>query len=62
MTFQSHSYNMHRGGGNIGHGGIFPVMEHDEAVADLQKSIEIGGNGTPLPILTAIITTAAYRR
>ncbi len=44
MTFQSHSYNMHRGGGNIGHGGIFPVMDHDEAVADLQKSIEIGGN------------------
>lgn len=45
MTFQSHSYNMHRGGGNIGHGGIFPVMSHDDAVADLQKSIEIGGNG-----------------
>lgn len=45
LTFQSHSYNMHRGGGNIGHGGIFPVMEHDEAVADLQKSIKIGGNG-----------------
>ncbi|MCI9167452.1 MAG: polysaccharide deacetylase family protein [Dorea sp.] len=45
MTFQSHSYNMHRGGGNIGHGGIFPVMDHDEAVADLQKSIKIGGNG-----------------
>lgn len=45
MTFQSHSYNMHRGGGNIGHGGIFPVMKHEDAVADLQKSIEIGGNG-----------------
>lgn len=45
MTFQSHSYNMHRGGGNIGHGGIFPVMEHDDAVADLKKSIKIGGNG-----------------
>lgn len=45
MTFQSHSYNMHRGGGNIGHGGIFPVMNHDDAVSDLQKSIEIGGNG-----------------
>lgn len=44
MTFQSHSYNMHRGGGNIGHGGIFPVMNHDDAVADLQKSIRIGGN------------------
>lgn len=45
MTFQSHSYNMHRGGGNIGHGGIFPVMNHDDAIADLQKSVEIGGNG-----------------
>ncbi len=44
MTFQSHSYNMHRGGGNIGHGGIFPVMAHDDAVADLKKSIKIGGN------------------
>ena len=44
MTFQSHSYNMHRGGGNIGHGGIFPVMNHNDAVADLQKSIRIGGN------------------
>lgn len=44
LTFQSHSYNMHRGGGNIGHGGIFPVMAHDDAVADLQKSIEIAGN------------------
>lgn len=45
LEFQSHSHNMHRGGGNIGHGGIFPVMEHDEAVADLQKSIDICGNG-----------------
>lgn len=44
LTFQSHSYNMHRGGGNIGHGGIFPVMNHNDAVADLQKSIRIGGN------------------
>lgn len=45
VTFQSHSDNMHRGGGNIGHGGIFPVMPHDEAVADLRKSIEICGHG-----------------
>lgn len=45
MTFQSHSYNMHRGGGNIGHGGIFPVMPHDDAVADLKKSVQIAGNG-----------------
>lgn len=48
LTFQSHTYNMHRAGGNIGHGGIFPAMSHDEAVADLQKSIEICGNGDAL--------------
>lgn len=45
VLFQSHSDNMHRGGGNIGHGGIFPVMSHDDAVADLKKSIEICGHG-----------------
>lgn len=45
LTFQSHSYDMHRAGGNIGHGGIFPVMPHDDAVADLQKSTEVCGNG-----------------
>lgn len=44
MTFQSHSYNMHRGGGNIGHGGIFPALSHDEAVNDLEKSIQLTGN------------------
>lgn len=45
VTFQSHSDNMHRAGGNIGHGGIFTVMSHDDAVADLEKSIEICGHG-----------------
>ena len=45
LSFQSHSDNMHRAGGNIGHGGIFTAMSHDDAVADLQKSIEICGNG-----------------
>lgn len=45
VTFQSHSHNMHRAGGNIGHGGIFPVMEQSEAIADLQQSIEICKNG-----------------
>lgn len=45
VTFQSHSDNMHRGGGNIGHGGIFTAMSHDDAVADLKKSIEICGHG-----------------
>lgn len=45
LEFQSHTHNMHRAGGNIGHGGIFPVMPHDEAVADLKESIRICGNG-----------------
>lgn len=45
VTFQSHSHDMHRAGGNIGHGGIFPVMSHDDAVSDLQESIRICRNG-----------------
>lgn len=45
VTFQSHSDNMHRAGGNIGHGGIFTAMSHEDAVADLKKSIQICGNG-----------------
>lgn len=43
VTYQSHSDNMHRPGGNIGHGGIFTALSYDEALADLQKSIEICG-------------------
>lgn len=45
LTFQSHSDNMHRAGGNIGHGGIFPALSYDEAVADLNRSIDICGHG-----------------
>ena len=44
VTYQSHSDNMHRPGGNIGHGGIFTALSYDEALADLQKSIEICGS------------------
>ena len=43
ITYESHSDNLHRGGGNIGHGGIMTVINHDEGVADLKKSIEIVG-------------------
>ncbi len=45
VSFQSHSHDMHRSGGNIGHGGIFTVMPHEEAVADLNESIRICENG-----------------
>lgn len=44
VTYESHSDNLHRGGGNIGHGGIFTVISHDDGLADLKKSIEIVGS------------------
>lgn len=44
VDYESHSDNMHRGGGNIGHGGIFTAISHDAGLADLQKSIDIVGN------------------
>ncbi len=43
IDLQSHSHNMHRPGGNIGHGGVFTALSHDEAVKDLKKSQEILG-------------------
>lgn len=45
LLFESHSHNMHRGGGSGTHGGIFPSLSYDEAMADLQKSIEFCGSG-----------------
>ena len=44
ITLQSHSYDMHRPGGNIGHGGVFTALSHDEALKDLKKSIKILGS------------------
>lgn len=45
VSYQSHSDNMHRAGGYIGHGGIFTAMPAEEALADLRTSIEKCGNG-----------------
>lgn len=45
LSLQSHSYDMHKPGGNIGHGGIFTALTLEEGVADLEKSIEILGRG-----------------
>lgn len=45
ITFQSHSHAMHKGGGSIGHGGIFTALSHDDALNDLKTSIAICGNG-----------------
>lgn len=49
IDFESHTNNMHRGGGTIGHGGIFPALSIEEGVADLKESIEkLGGNSGAL--------------
>ncbi len=45
INFQSHSYNRHRPGGTIGHGGIFPALSVEEGVEDLKKSIDMLGSG-----------------
>ncbi len=44
VSFQSHSYNLHRPGGNIGHGGVFTALSQEEGVTDLKKSIEMLGS------------------
>ena len=45
IEVQSHSFDMHKAGGKIGHGGIFTALTLDEGVKDLKKSIEVLGNG-----------------
>ena len=45
VSYESHSHNMHRGGGNIGHGGIFPVISEKDGLSDLKESIDICGSG-----------------
>lgn len=44
ISFQSHSYNMHIGGGTIGHGGIISALTKDEIKDDLQKAQTIVQN------------------
>lgn len=44
LTFESHSYKMHQGGGEIGHGGIYTAMTKEQVLEDLKKSFEICGN------------------
>lgn len=46
VQFQSHSYNMHRAGGNAGQGGIIHALSEDEIYEDVMKSNEVtGGDG-----------------
>lgn len=48
VTWQSHTHDMHRAGGSIGHGGIFTAMPFEDAVEDLLTSIEICGSSDAL--------------
>lgn len=43
VQFQSHSFDMHRAGGTVGHGGRISAMTHAEIVDDLTKSTTIVG-------------------
>lgn len=45
VTYESHSHDMHRAGGYIGHGGIFTALSREESLADMETSIEICGSG-----------------
>ena len=45
MELQSHSYGMHTGGCEGGHGGALRCVAHDEGVTDTEKSFSIIGGG-----------------
>jgi len=41
VAFESHSYNMHRAGGNIGHGGVISALSKEQIVEDLKQQIDM---------------------
>ena len=46
LWLESHSYDMHKPGGRIGHGGIFTALSYEDALADLKMSQEqLGSHG-----------------
>lgn len=44
VAFESHSYNMHQPGGNIGHGGVISALSKEEIEDDLLRQQEIVGS------------------
>lgn len=44
VAFESHSYNMHRAGGNIGHGGVISALSKEQIVEDLKQQIDMVGS------------------
>lgn len=45
LIFESHTHDLHRGGGVPGHRGIFPVISEEEGLADLEISADICDSG-----------------
>lgn len=43
VSFQSHSFNMHRAGGSIGHGGIISALSRAEIADDLKRAQRVLG-------------------
>lgn len=43
LDLESHSYDMHRPGGRIGHGGVMTALSEEEIYDDLKKSQEVIG-------------------
>lgn len=44
LSYQSHSYDMHRAGGNIGHGGRISAMQMTEIRDDLKAAADLVAN------------------
>lgn len=44
VNFESHTHDMHKGGGTVGRGGYITGIPYDEGLEDLKKSIEICGS------------------
>lgn len=44
LDLESHSYDMHRPGGRVGHGGVMTALPYEAIYDDLKKSQEILGN------------------
>lgn len=44
IDLESHSYDMHRPGGTIGHGGVFTALSVADGVKDLKKSQRVLGS------------------
>lgn len=41
VDYQSHSWDMHKPGGHIGHGGLISALNKDQIKADLTKAIDL---------------------